>query len=301
MKKPGASGKAGQPRRKPVAVKSYSPKTLSKLVAKQRATEKLQRQKRKAFSAVSSFRKRKQDHGKFILVSSTGKRGVSAKGRKGFLVYVSKSGHKSLAIHNKDFTAQKASRITPPAWRNRKAAQEFTAAKLEKISTGRVVRKGSGSVKPDAGAWDFSDKVVNKIVKSLQRVFTNQASHRTFVISVNVLYRIPGTGVQAISFKVDIARPDFLEIKEQGLYNYVRRRFYSVMAQTLSLEDKHGYVTSGSSNHIRSLGINRGKPREQWQMLIRPKNKPEYYAEWKSMYKQVVKIQLIEWQIFQAK
>ena len=283
-KKTRARGKASAP----------SP-SLQKRLARQRASDQVNRNKTRAQSAVRKFRPRKSEHGRFVLITAEGKRADTKKSRKGFLVYVAKQPNrktgkrgKSLAYHSKDFTATKLTTIEAPLWRNAKAAQEFERAKLVVTGKGRNVVKGRGAVDIAGSVNDFSDKTVEKIARSIKRTIENQASHRIFQIEVTALVETPN-GLETFNFTVPIAKADHIAIELAGLLNFVRQKFYAFMARTLALA---GYVTAGSANHIRRLSVNQGKPVDQW--------KDGKGQKWESNENQVVKLRQLEWVIKQA-
>ncbi len=283
QRKPGAS------RKRAGAVRQFTRKQLQKRLLRQKSDAKLAAQKGRAFQAVKSFRVRKADRGKFISVTGTGKRGANLKGRKGYLVYVSKAGKKSLANHSKDYKPRKMTDISAPLWRNYKAAQEFETAKLEKTASGKSVVKGRGSVEV-SGANDFSDSVVAKIAKSLKKTIEGQASHRSFLISANVLVVLPDGTNRVYSFVVPIAKADHISIKLGGLINFVRHKFYAFMAREMAFD---GYVTAGSANHVRRLKENKGK--DVGEFTTRDGNM------WRGNESEIIHIKQIEWQIEQAK
>lgn len=292
--KPGASRKrtaGGAIKRKPAktSIKNLSPKQLQKRLTRQRQQEKVFQQKKRALAAVKSFRVKKADRGKFVLLTPKGKRGASLKGRKGYLVYVSKAGKKSLQRVSKDFKPKKATDISAPLWRNLKASQEFEHAKLEKTAGGKAIVKGRGSIAV-SGVNDFSDKVVAKMAASLKRTIEGQASHRSFLISANVWIVLPDGTDRVYSFVVPIAKADHIAIKIGGLLNFVRHKFYAFMARELAFD---GYVTSGSANHVRRLKENKGL--EVGDFTTRDGNM------WRGNESDIVRIKLIEWQIEQAK
>lgn len=308
-RKPGANGRGKRPakttrpakasRRKsaPISIRKPSPKLLRRALARQKEAGRIERQKGRAQAAIRHFRPRKADRGKFVLLTTRGNRGAAAKGRKGYLAYVSKAGKKSLMRVTKDYKPRKSTDIQAPLWRAPRAAKEFETAKLEHTGAGRSVVKGRGSVKV-SGAFDFSDKVVGHIARSLKTTIERQASHRSYLINANVLAELPDGSTQVFSFAVPIAKADNIQIELEGLENFVRQKFYKFLATELSMA---GYVTSGSANHVRRLSVNKGKPRDQWQAVYRDAKGRSYLGEWKQMYKPEVSIRLIEWQIEQAK
>lgn len=277
------------PKRPASPVRHFSRATLQKRLARQKAQARVDRQKARAQAAVRHFRVRKADHGKFVLVTTKGNRGASLKGRKGYLIYISKKGRKSLATHTKDYKPKKATDIEAPIWRNRKAAKEFEVAKLELTSKGKAVVRGKGAL-AISGVNDFSDKIVGTIANSLKSTIERQASHRSFLISANVLIVKQDGSTRVYSFSVPIAKADHIAIELGGLKNFVRQKFYAFMARELAFD---GYVSSGSANHVRRLSDNAGLPPEDWTQ--------DDGQQWRGNESEIVHIKSIEWKIEQAK
>lgn len=269
-------------------------KQIQAQFAKQRQQAKERQQRKAAYAAKLSYKPRKKDRGKLILIGVKGQKDPQNKGRRGYLIYVTKTGKKWLVKQtgNKgQFQARKLRDIAPPARRNlRRAAKEFEAARLVKISTHKAAVKGSGSVKVKPGAWDFNEKVVTKIAKSLKQIIERQASKRSFLITAMVLVELPDGSTETFQVQLPIDKADHISIKLGGLINFVRQKFYAFMARELAFK---GYVTSGSANHIRRLADNQdAEPGEYVDKLGK---------HWHGNDMEVVKILSIDWQLEQAK
>lgn len=298
------------PRRAGPRVVTMTPRQIRARLDKQHAREALARQRRKAERARNRFRPGKRSLGKLVMVSETGRPVARGKGKKGFLVYVAKTGRKQL-VHGVGKEKWKARRITdaaPPYRRNlRRAVEAFEVARLELTAKGRTVLKAGRRklgapgtrrtkeqpapliVKPSFnGGWDFTPKVSSKIAKSIKAALENQASHRTFLVSAMVLVKTPD-GSSVLEFSVPIDKPDHIAIELGGMQNFVRQSFYAGMARGLA---RLGFVTSGSANNIRLLAANANKPREQW-VDARGDN-------WAGRHLQQVTIESIEWKIEQS-
>lgn len=273
------------------AVKQLSGKQIAVILSRQRFKKLVEREQSKATKAVSSFRTRKADRGHIVFVSLKGKRNPQSKGKKGFLVYVTKTGKKRLV---KEYGEKRSlpRKISEFNIQNKKYLQtpikEFQAKRKMLVSTGKAQVKGKGKAAVK-GAYDFSDKIVKKIARNIQKTMSAQRAKRVFNIAVNVLIRLPDGSTQTIAFEVPIARPDHVAIRLGGIENFVRQKFYAFMAQQLAFL---GYVTSGSANHIRRLADNQGADREDW---VDKNGEP-----WRGADNDVVHILEIQWQIEQT-
>lgn len=261
---------------------------------RQRQQAKERQQRKSAIAARQLYKPRKKDRGKLILIGVKGQKDPQNKGRRGYLLYITKTGKKWLVKQtgNKgQYVARKLRDIAPPARRNlRRAAKNFEAARLVKISTHRAAVKGSGSVKIKPGAYDFNDKVVAKIAKSLKQIIERQASKRSFLITAMVLVQLPDGSTETFQVQLPIDKADHISIKLGGLINFVRQKFYAFMARELAFK---GYVTSGSANHIRRLADNQdAEPGEYVDKLGK---------HWHGNDMDIVKILSIDWKLEQAK
>lgn len=280
------------PRKKSVQrVRTLTAKQIGQILAAQRETRRLSKQRETARAARDTFKAKKSDRGKLLMVGTKGQRAPQSKGRKGYLVYVTRTGKKWLikqAQKTEPYKARKLTDIEPPARKNlKRATTQFQTARRQKISQSKVIVKGSGKVKT-GGQWDFNDSAVSKIAASIRKTIERQASHRTFLIVVNALIELPGGRSQTITFELPIDRPDHIAIRLAGIKNFVRQKFYAFMARELVYL---GFVSSGSANHIRSLGGNAGKPRSKWR--------DRRGESWVGRNLTVTKILAIEWKIEQ--
>lgn len=268
-------------------------KEIAQAFRKQRLTKREILQRKKALSARDSYKPRKKDRGKVVLVGVSGQRDPQAHGKKGYAVYVTKTGKKRLLIAKgtRDaYRPKKIKEVELPALKNlKRAVGAFQKAKLEMISTGKDVVKGSGKI-TTGGAWDFNKRTVEKIAKSIKRALDRQASKRSFLIEVMVFVRLPDGTTKVYEFAVPIDRPDHIAIRLGGIINFVSRKFYAFMARELAYD---GYVSSGSYNHIRNLKVNAFISKDDWL-----NNNDE---KWAGIDKEVVHIEAIEWKIKQVK
>lgn len=270
--------------------RTASRKQIAAQLQKQKEAERLIRLSKQRKAAIRSFRVAKKDKGKIIFIGIKGKRNPQSKGRKGYLIYVTKSGKKQLV--GKDVKPEKITRAKIPLQkRYAKSSKQFQSARLIKVRRGKVSRpvvRGKGDVNGGKKGSDFNDKVVKAITGSVKKAIERVKSHRTFLVKVNVLVELTDRGTRVFSFNVPIERPDHVAIRQGGLENWTRKKFYAYMANELRFE---GLVTSGSNNHIRRLKENRGK-----KYGFTKGGQP-----WDGNGSEVVKILTIEWQILQSK
>jgi len=273
-------------------IAQMSKATIAAMFAQQRAASTQRQQREKAKAARDRFRVTKKDRGKVVFVGTKGQRNPQAKGRKGYLVYVTKTGKKWLVRGTGDeaFRAHKIKDVAPRISKTLKNKLDtFNKSRLVRVAEQKPVIRAEGKAKPE-GRDDFSDKVVLKLARSIQKAMHAQASHRDFLITSNILVKLPDGTTRVFTVEVPIARADHISIKLGGLYNFVRQKFYKFMAMQLSF---HGFVTRGSANHIRRLTANQGLPKEEW---INKQGDAWFGRE----DTETVRIQTIEWKIEQA-
>ena len=279
-------------RRRPVKEIEWTADAIFERQERQQENKRLAGAREKAEGARDRYRARKGDRGKLLLIGPDGKRVAPGKGRKGHLVYVSKTGKKQL-VHAKGKEKYKARTFTdaaPPLRKNlSRAIAEFEQARLVRRGSGEAVpvTKGAANIMAPGGN-DFSQSVSDKIAKSLAGMFRGQASQRSFLIEGMALFSIGGRD-ETIPFSLPIDRPDHIAIKLGGLKNFVRMKFYAHMARELAF---HGFVTSGSANNIRRLPDNQGLPREEW---TDSRGDP-----WQGADLETVTLDRVEWKIFQS-
>lgn len=242
----------------------------------------------RALKATGKFRPKKTDRGNFVAVGTDGKR--LQKGKKGYLVYVDSKGRKAWQWKRDDsFLAKKIRRMEVPFQKGRKqAAKRFLESQVEVTGKGLAAVKGSGKIKPK-GPYDFNDSVVNKMAGGIGKILRGQRSNRAFLLNALVLVTLPDGGEKVYNVKVPIQRADHVAIERGGIINFLRHKFYAFMARELAFD---GYVTSGSSNHIRALKENKGKQRKDWT---------KDGQVWEGWDYQTVKIAAIDWEMQQLK
>lgn len=274
-------------------------KEIASQFARQKARDKAERSDLAARRAAKTFRPRKGDRGKLILIGIKGQRNPQAKGRKGYLAYVSAKGKVSLVREkdsdgkSKTYRPEKISNVQVPFQKRFKnKTKDFQSARLVTIKRGKTTRpviRGSGNVTTGGSAYDFNETVVNKIALNIQKAISSVKSHRIFLVNVNILIRLPDGTTQVFSFGVPIERPDHVAIKLGGIINWLQKKFYASMANELRYA---GLVSSGSANHIRRLNENYGTTKPNWTQADEP---------WRGQDLEIVKILTIEWKIEQSK
>lgn len=268
-----------------------------KTLAAQKEKRKIQRRYDKAKEAVTKFKTRKKDRGNIVFISTKGKPGAEQKGRKGYLVYVTKTGKKQLVNDESGknvFLAKRVSEIEIPIRRNlRKATSRFRATRLLLLGEGIGVVRASGNIKRGASknTWGFGDssKLVSKLTNSLGKAFKQQNSNRDFLVKVAALIKT-ASGNQTVFAEVPIVRRDHIAIKYAGLEHFVRRQVYAFLAKELAYL---GYVLAGSANHIRRLEDNEGLDESEWV--------DSRGESWGGIGLERVSIENFSWEIYQQK
>ncbi len=272
-----------------ISIVKFSAKQLQQQFAKQKERRKLEIQLARAQAAARKFRPRKVERNSIVFIGLKGERGVAAKGRKGYAVYVDSKGRKKLMSLRK--AGLRPVYLSEVDFQNTKgtktARKKFIASQRKLTARGSAVIKSKGIVKP-SGPYDFSDKVVKKIARSLKKSFDSQVSQRRFLVNALVLIKLPDGSTRVYNIQVPIAKPDHIAIAVGGMENFVKLKFYAFLARELAFD---GYVTAGSANHVRRLKQNKGLPKSQWTQRDGEK--------WRSNENEIVRIERIEWKIEQ--
>lgn len=273
---------------------SYTKKSLGKALQKQekKLAEKIAW--RKAEQAVSHYRAKAKDRKQFVFINSAGKANPQLKGKPGYLVYVTGTGKKKLVTKKgKAPELEKISSLKLPQGRNRRKASKEFYSKRVLVREGRTYSRGKGKVEISGRRKNLGfgrkDETVKAMADSLAKAFKSQKSHRMFIITANVLVRLPNGKKVSFSFSVPIDKPDHISIDRGGLENFVRQKVYAFMAKELAY---HGLVTAGSANHIRKLAGNKGMPKEYLS--------DKSGGRWHGADMDICKIVALEWRIEQA-
>lgn len=297
---------------KTVTVRSFSPQKIAAMLEKQRLqrqainTQKSKQREAKkkverAREAIAKFRPLKKDRGQLVFIGAHGQRDAADKGRKGYLVYVTKTGKKQFIKQKRNgYSTSKFADVQPPI--SKKYARQSRAIleqRLRRKQDGKPVLVSSGKIIPrgDAG---FSDTVVEKLTRAIGATMRGKCSvraQRRFVIRLMVNLDVPNSGNRLLEdgnavtpILIPIEKADNIAIELGGIENFVRKKFYAFMAQYLAF---HGYVTTGSANHIRNLKANKGKSPAQW---VRGDG-----AKWGKHKLDVVRIKALEYRIERVK
>lgn len=270
-----------------------SKQRLAEILSKQRQQAKDERAKQKAIQARIKFKPLKKDFGKIVMIGVKGERNPQAKGRKGYLVSVSKTGKKKLtkvADGKNPYKPVKIADVEPQInKKNIKQVKNFLTARRDNLTADkRVILRCKDSFKM-GGSHEFSESVVTKMATSLKECIERQASHRSFLMNANVLVRLPDGSNRAYNVLLPIDKPDHISIELGGMKNFIRKKFYAFMARELAFD---GLVTTGSANHIRRLADNEDADPSEW---VEPSGEI-----WRGNESEICNVRSIEWRIEQS-
>lgn len=285
-----------------------SPRQIARQFQNQ-ATEARQRQKaigkasatkqatQRAKAAAASFKPKKSDAGKLVFISSGGKRNPhhhgknkgkgSNKGkaydRKGYLIYVTKTGRKQLIKQNRyGYKATSFANVQPPlAPKYSASRQKIYAARSGRNQAGKVIVLGRGVIVPKSLRSGFTDSVIENFSDILETQLAKTAGQKRF--NIKVMMKLKGIDNPVVAL-IPIDKPDNVAIEQGGIRNFVKKKLYAHLSSDLAAA---GYVTSGSANHIRSLPWNEGKDKEEWE--ARPG------IQWDRADKDIVNVEVFEW------
>lgn len=288
------------------SVKKLSPSQIFKQFEKQRIAQqeksaiagRKQAEKEKlsrAKSALRSFKPKKTDKGQLIFISSGGKPNPHYKGkrlaksgkvydRKGYLVYVTKTGKKQLVKQNRyGYSATSFSNLRPPLGSKfTTSRQKLYAARTAKNKSGKAVILARGSIVPKTKQAAWTDAVIDKFSTAIEKQLNATRGQKRF--NIKILIKLAGID-QPVQALIPIDKPDNVTIDKGGEVNFVRKTLYAEMSDYLA---KAGYVTSGSANHVRSLPFNQGKTPDKWTVNKQGK-------KWDRWNKEIVSVEVFEW------
>lgn len=237
--------------------------------ARQRADEAAERlaksTRNRLLDAIVNFKPSKKDRGKIVMISTSGKRDPQVNNKKGYLVYVTKTGKKRFVPQkhkksgpNDALKPYRISALSPPLKQYREAGKQFLRKRLLMVETGkkklRTVRRGQGELN---GERDLVNTMTDVITHALR----GQVGHRFFLVTIMVRIETPDGKPETHTVEVEISRRDHVAIERGGVKNYVRKKLWAFLATELSLA---GFVTQASYNHIRKIKGNKNKPRSKW-------------------------------------
>lgn len=248
---------------------------------------------KRAKTAVSKFRPRKVDRGNLVFISSGGKRNPHHKGknktgsktydRKGYLVYVTKTGKKQLIKqHRYGFKATSFSNLQPPlAPKYSKTRQKIYESRAGKTQSGRTVILQRGSIVPTSKKQSFADNVVEKFAKAVQGQLNKTRGQKRF--NIKIMVKLTGIDQPVVAL-IPIDKPDSISVHKGGIINFVKKKMWAHISSDLAAA---GYVTAGSANHIRSRKWNKGLTREEWTV--------DGHNPWDRSEHEVVEVDVFEW------
>jgi hypothetical protein len=210
---------------------------------------------------------------------------------KGYLVYVNKNGKKELVKQNKyGYKATSFPNLKlPSAPKFTQSRQKILLARRKKTLSGRTKKPLlSGQIVPNDPKNSFASDVVQEFLDTIEEALTKRRGEKKFVLELAIKAReLP----QPIQIAIDLDGFEFERINyEEEKFDWLMRTIWREISNTLAA---FGFVTSGSANHIRALGINKGKPKEKW--LTRDGE------VWERRHKEIITIEVFEWKVDEVK
>lgn len=294
--KPGvrSSRKSASPK-KSVERPPLSNRQIGEMLFRQKEQRRIELFTERAKKSVKKFRPKKIERGKIVMVGVDGSRNPQAKGRKGYLVYVTKSGKKWWLREKGNAESVKPRTLrnlqVPFTKRLHKAEKEFSRARLKKVGKGtlpRLTGKQSGKV-----TFGRNAKAVKVLTDGLVKVLRGQKSKRSFLLSAAMTVKPIGGETFVVNVSVPIDRSDHQAIDRGGVANFVRQKFYAALAHELAFA---GLVLAGSANHIRKLAINEDVDPDDPESVYLTSNG----AEWTGNGLDICTIENMDWKIEQA-
>ena len=246
---------------------------------------KFSNREKKFRDAVKSFRPKKSERGKIVFIGANGKRGAGKIGRKGYVIYVTKTGKKQgIRQRSKGKVASPIARqlssIDVSRVRNKTARKKFLTAQanavsrgtIEKIPEKRTLKNISEKTIPKKGTiyagetkaknfWTGSS-AVEILAKELQRCLNGQRSKKTFLVTIGLVVKTNDGTLRFFSTQQRINRQDIQKSHIDEMKQYFGLVIYAFLAKELAMS---GLVMAGSARHISRLKSNKGKPRHKWQ------------------------------------
>ena len=292
-----AAGKSSKMKMTPAQIRKHFAKQQAEARAKQAAAGKKEGAKqvmKRAKSALAKFKvNKKKDKGKLIFISARGTRNPQSKkyNTKGYLVYVNKNGKKELVKQNKyGYKATSFPNLKlPSAPKYTESRQKILLARRKKTLSGKTKKPIlSGQIVPKNPKHSFASDVVQSFIDQIEEALGKRRGEKKFVLELAIKTKeIPQPILIAIDFDgYEYERQTDDEEKADWLMRVIWREISNTLAA-------FGFVTSGSANHIRSLGINKGKPQEKWLT--------KDGQAWERRHKEIVTIEVFEWKIDEVK
>lgn len=243
-------------------------------------------------AAVGKLKVKKNDKLSFVFVSATGKRLRANSGKRGYLVYITRTGKKRVIKPPKLGGAaanspHRFSTFKPTDQRRKKTA-------VRKVIDKHTAQMNSGFFRPRkaTGAVDYkraSGTLAQRLRDTLSEI--SPAGKREIVIKFAATIRLKSGEIKTVIGETPIFYLSHLQpLDKQALKVFVESKVYAFLADSLTAE---GFVSSGSANHIKRLKANKGKRVSEW---VNRKGQAWYHRVEYSEEK-VVKIVRLDWQI----
>lgn len=223
-------------------------------LARQEARAKEVREERRAKRAVSAYRPRKSERGSYVFINSVGKRVKAGRGKKGYLIYVTKGAkkkpvktHRSAVGRNKvvgrpkSISTYKLDRLP-----QKKAREKLLASGRTVISEGTVRSKQLSLGK----TGELFRTVARKLVK-----FGRSKSGKSFIVEIT----LHGISQQerepySVTSEARIDRGDATRMTEEDMIAWLATVFYASHARAA---ERTGIIGRGSANHWLKVGDER--------------------------------------------
>lgn len=254
-----------------------------------------------ATKAKNKFRPKKSERNSLVMIDRNGKRNPQNKGRKGYLVLISKTGKKSFARlkGNKFYKLRNIAsyKVESSTKIGSKRIKKFQAARMVLTKEGKEVLRCKDKFNiTRKESEDYDQRLVTKMSKSLQECLLRTRSQRSVVIKANVIYERADSTAGKVSVVIPIDRSDQIAIEYDAIRLFVKKVFYQYLAKELMFD---GLVTIGSSNHIRKdMDLTDDPTKQDWQDYHDSK---QHDIEWKSKDFSIVRLILIEWRIYESR
>lgn len=305
-------------RAKAIAQERYRKREAQKLARKFR------RQHNQASELRDKYRARKGEWGTVVLVGKNGKRLPPGSKRKAIPVYVTKTGKKRLYVRTQlknPYALRPLDNIKFSSSKNlRQITKKFQIKVLKEVGRGKLIRASRARKKTGSRAEQaaitaglpvtpgefsegyqpprgeaFNETMVRKLATSISRALKSQKSKQVYLLTA--LAEIEGQqGREVVEVTFSLGRSDQHFFKEHPRA-FVRHAFYASFAQQLAFL---GYVTSGSSNHIRRVTGAKTVTEKVWTKYHKSEGHTDSKGEnmeWQGNSFNIVDLLSLEWKI----
>ena len=249
----------------------------------------------KAERAVNNFRPRRAEWGKAVFVDGKGKRLSFNSERRGFLVYVKKTGRKTFVRNFREKSvgfgkysryrlerypvARKLRSIDIGNVKSKRARAKFLEVFKNPVARGRFVpskvvsaRRKAGNVF-DLAKADLSGRIdtrridggsiaVDELADKFYEFIQRKKSKIDYLVAVGISVTKPDGGKFWASTEIRFARRDSQKITLAEVHALFSKTVYAFLAREL---DAQGLVLAGSAKHIAALPVNKGKREKSWK------------------------------------